>query len=109
MSAPLAAQRFVTHKAITDLKLNARVVPASKASHEPQILIRARSWQSELTGRWTTKWDGVRVDDLRERNNGYERYTDKAVAVAPELICTGVPPAKSTTPRSMRKPPPHTM
>jgi hypothetical protein len=56
-----------------------------------------------------TRCDGVRVGDLRERNKGYERYTDIAVAVAPELICTGVPPAKSRTPRSLRKPPPQTI
>lgn len=45
VSAPLAAHKFVTHSAITDLKLNASVGPASKASHEPQIVIVANSWQ----------------------------------------------------------------
>jgi hypothetical protein len=43
VSAPLAAQRLVTQRAMTDLKLKARVVPASKASYEPQMLIMTRS------------------------------------------------------------------
>jgi hypothetical protein len=43
VSAPLAAQRLVTQSAIMALKFSDKAVPASKASHEPQILIRASS------------------------------------------------------------------
>lgn len=107
--APVAAQRLVTQRAMTDLKLKARVVPASKANHEPQMLINAISWHRELTGRWMTRCDGFLVEDFRDRKRGYDRYTDIAVAVAPELMWTGVPPAKSTTPRSIKNPPPQTM
>jgi hypothetical protein len=70
VNAPLAAQRFVTHRAMTNLKLKARVVPTSKASHEPRMLIMARSRQSELTGSWMTRCGGVRVEGLWERNRG---------------------------------------
>jgi hypothetical protein len=51
VKAPVEAQRFVTHSAMTDWKLRVNVVPASKASQEPQMMIMARSWLKELPGR----------------------------------------------------------
>lgn len=39
--APAEAQRFVTQRAITDWKVRLKVVPASNASHEPQMMIMA--------------------------------------------------------------------
>lgn len=48
--APAEAQRFVTHIAMTDLKFKARVVPASKASQDPQMMIMAINWDIELCG-----------------------------------------------------------
>jgi hypothetical protein len=41
--APPEAHRFVTHIAMTDLKFRLRVVPASNASHEFQIMTMAIS------------------------------------------------------------------
>jgi hypothetical protein len=38
VNAPADAQRLVTHIAMTDLKFSERVVPASNANHEPQII-----------------------------------------------------------------------
>lgn len=109
VNAPAEAHRFVTASALIDKKLRLSVVPASKASQLPQMMTRARSWLSELCGLWSFKWDGVRTDDLRDRASGYDRYRLIALAVAPEQICTGVPPAKSSTPSSDKNPPPHTM
>ena len=43
VKAPAEAQRLVTHIAMTDLKFKAKVVPASNASHEPQMIIMASS------------------------------------------------------------------
>ena len=102
--APAAAQRLVTHIAITDLKFRLRVVPASNASQEFQIMTRARSWHMELWGRWSAKCEGVLVEDFRDRKSGHDKYRLRAVAVAPLQIWTGVPPAKSSTPSSPRKP-----
>lgn len=51
VSAPVDAHRFVTHTAMTDWKLSVSVVPASKANHEPQMMIMERSWLKELPGR----------------------------------------------------------
>lgn len=70
VSAPEAAHRLVTQRAMTDWKLRARVVPASKASQEPQMMIKDRSWKKELPGRWMRMWVGVRTSDLRERKSG---------------------------------------
>lgn len=89
--APADAHRFVTHSAITDWKLKASVVPASKASQEPQIMMRARSWKNELPGRWRRMWVGVRFSEPLDLKMGYERYRLIADAVAPEQMWTGVP------------------
>jgi len=40
---PADAHRFVTHMAMTDLKLSDSVVPTPKANHDPQITTIARS------------------------------------------------------------------
>jgi len=48
--APPDAQRLVTHIAMTDLKFRESVVPASKASHEFQMMTKAKSWDKELPG-----------------------------------------------------------
>lgn len=39
--APELAQTLVTTKAMTDLKFSESVVPASNASHDPQMMINA--------------------------------------------------------------------
>jgi hypothetical protein len=68
--APAEAHRLVTHSAMTDWKDRLSVVPASKASQEPQMTMRARSWLNELPGRWRRMWDGVRTEEARERKIG---------------------------------------
>jgi len=68
--APAEAQRFVTEKAMIDLKFRDRVVPASKASQEFQIMTMARSWHIEFPGGWILRCDGVRVWERRERKMG---------------------------------------
>lgn len=70
VSAPVEAHRFVTQSAMTDWKERVKVVPASNASQEPQIMIKARSWKKELPGRWSRICVGVRTADLRERKRG---------------------------------------
>ena len=82
--APPDAHKFVTQSAIIDLKLRLRVVPASNASHEFQMITRAISCDMEFPGLWILRWEGVRIADFFERNSGYERYTLSAVAVALE-------------------------
>ncbi|KAK4663114.1 LOW QUALITY PROTEIN: hypothetical protein QC763_0095220 [Podospora pseudopauciseta] len=68
--APEAAQRLVTQRAMTDWKFSARAVPASKASHEPQMMIMLTSWKKEFPGRWRRMWVGVRRGDFLERKRG---------------------------------------
>jgi hypothetical protein len=41
VKAPADAHRLVTQRAMTDWKFKLSVVPASKASHEPQMMIIA--------------------------------------------------------------------
>jgi len=63
VSAPEAAHKFVTQSAMTDWKLSVSAVPASKAIHGPQNMVRGISWQKELPGRWRRIWAGVLTAD----------------------------------------------
>jgi hypothetical protein len=55
---------------MTDLKFKLRVVPASKASQEFQMMTRASSWDMEFPGLWSLRCDGDRMADFLERNRG---------------------------------------
>lgn len=118
---PEAADKLAVQNAMTALKLSERAVPDSNGSQHDQIKIMAKStaslvheymvmsaqWESDLLlemlcGLCSLMCDGVRLEDLLDRNRGRERYTEMAVADEPLQMCTGVPPAKSMTPLEER-------
>lgn len=83
VSAPAEAHRLVTHIAMTDLKFSERVVPASKASQDPQMMIIASNWDIVLCGLCNLRCPGLRFSDFFDRAMGYDKYRLSAVAVAP--------------------------
>ena len=67
-----------------DLKFKLSVVPASNASHEFQMMTKANNCDKEFPGAWSLRCEGVRIADFLDRKRGYDRYMERAVAVAPE-------------------------